>query len=56
MQGFVGKIVSMMKSQGLFEPQGGPIILSQVQNTVLVVTRFLSFSSMSWKLEYVDSE
>ena len=32
MQGFVSKIVSMMKSENLFEPQGGPIIMSQIEN------------------------
>ncbi|XP_066369763.1 beta-galactosidase 9 [Miscanthus floridulus] len=32
MQTFVEKIVSMMKSEGLFEWQGGPIILAQVEN------------------------
>ncbi|KAG8367243.1 hypothetical protein BUALT_Bualt16G0052300 [Buddleja alternifolia] len=32
MQGFVEKIVNMMKSEKLFEPQGGPIILSQIEN------------------------
>jgi beta-galactosidase len=32
MQGFVSKIVSMMKSESLFEPQGGPIIMSQIEN------------------------
>lgn len=32
MQGFVSKIVSLMKSEGLFEPQGGPIIMSQIEN------------------------
>lgn len=30
MQGFVEKIVNMMKSENLFEPQGGPIIMAQV--------------------------
>lgn len=30
MQGFTQKIVMMMKSEKLFESQGGPIILSQV--------------------------
>lgn len=30
MQQFVQKIVGMMKSENLFESQGGPIILSQV--------------------------
>ncbi|XP_042502283.1 beta-galactosidase 3-like [Macadamia integrifolia] len=32
MQGFVQKIVYMMKSEKLFESQGGPIILSQIEN------------------------
>ncbi|WOK95772.1 beta-galactosidase 2 isoform X1 [Canna indica] len=32
MQNFTEKIVSMMKSEGLFEWQGGPIILSQIEN------------------------
>ncbi|KAG9134791.1 hypothetical protein Leryth_001122 [Lithospermum erythrorhizon] len=32
MQGFVEQIVSMMKSEKLFEPQGGPIIMSQIEN------------------------
>ncbi|KAM7519611.1 hypothetical protein LguiB_018573 [Lonicera macranthoides] len=32
MQGFTQKIVGMMKAEKLFEPQGGPIILSQIEN------------------------
>ncbi|KAM3330816.1 hypothetical protein ACQJBY_027123 [Aegilops geniculata] len=32
MQKFTTKIVAMMKSEGLFEWQGGPIILSQIEN------------------------
>ncbi|KAG0493896.1 hypothetical protein HPP92_004890 [Vanilla planifolia] len=32
MQKFTEKIVNMMKSEGLFEWQGGPIILSQIEN------------------------
>ncbi|XP_078432092.1 beta-galactosidase-like [Wolffia australiana] len=32
MQRFTAKIVSMMKAEGLFEWQGGPIILSQIEN------------------------
>lgn len=32
MQGFTEKIVNMMKSEKLFEPQGGPIIMSQIEN------------------------
>lgn len=30
MQNFTAKIVDMMKSENMFEPQGGPIIMSQV--------------------------
>ncbi|KAL3505338.1 hypothetical protein ACH5RR_035179 [Cinchona calisaya] len=32
MQKFTQKIVGMMKSEGLYESQGGPIILSQIEN------------------------
>ncbi|KAL5698727.1 Beta-galactosidase 1 [Ranunculus cassubicifolius] len=32
MQKFTTKIVNMMKAEGLFETQGGPIILSQIEN------------------------
>ncbi|KAK6924429.1 Beta-galactosidase, beta-sandwich domain [Dillenia turbinata] len=32
MQGFAEKIVGLMKSENLFESQGGPIILSQIEN------------------------
>ncbi|XP_010917686.1 beta-galactosidase 5 [Elaeis guineensis] len=32
MQGFTQKIVQMMKSESLFASQGGPIILSQIEN------------------------
>ncbi|RAL37121.1 hypothetical protein DM860_004043 [Cuscuta australis] len=32
MQGFVEKIVNMMKSEKLFEPLGGPIIMNQIEN------------------------
>ncbi|KAK3439008.1 hypothetical protein EUGRSUZ_C03662 [Eucalyptus grandis] len=32
MQGFTQKIVDMMKAEKLFQPQGGPIILSQIEN------------------------
>ncbi|KAL2501329.1 Beta-galactosidase 12 [Forsythia ovata] len=32
MKTFVAKIVYMMKSEKLFEPQGGPIIMSQIEN------------------------
>ncbi|KAJ8528232.1 hypothetical protein K7X08_021924 [Anisodus acutangulus] len=32
MHGFVQKIVNMMKSEKLFEPQGGPVIIAQIEN------------------------
>ncbi|KAK1385038.1 hypothetical protein POM88_022773 [Heracleum sosnowskyi] len=32
MQRFTKRIVNMMKSNSLFEPQGGPIIMSQIEN------------------------
>ncbi|XP_048133867.1 beta-galactosidase-like isoform X1 [Rhodamnia argentea] len=32
MQGFTQKIVNMMKAERLFQTQGGPIILSQIEN------------------------
>lgn len=32
MQQFTTKIVSMMKAEGLFQSQGGPIIMSQIEN------------------------
>ncbi|GAB2269227.1 Beta-galactosidase 1 [Dionaea muscipula] len=32
MQGFTNKIVGMMKAENLFASQGGPIILSQIEN------------------------
>ncbi|KAL6563913.1 hypothetical protein OROHE_005153 [Orobanche hederae] len=32
MQGFTTKIVNLMKSESLYESQGGPIILSQIEN------------------------
>ncbi|XP_051131555.1 beta-galactosidase-like [Andrographis paniculata] len=32
MQRFVEKVVSLMKSEKLFGPQGGPIIMSQIEN------------------------
>uniref|UniRef100_M1AJ26 beta-galactosidase n=1 Tax=Solanum tuberosum TaxID=4113 RepID=M1AJ26_SOLTU len=32
MQNFTTKIVNLMKSEGLYASQGGPIILSQIEN------------------------
>lgn len=40
MQGFTEKIVGLMKSENLFESQGGPIILSQVSVLSLWLLHF----------------
>ncbi|KAG5062218.1 hypothetical protein JHK85_003401 [Glycine max] len=40
MQGFTEKIVGMMKSERLFESQGGPIILSQTMHQIQWFTEF----------------
>ncbi|KAK8552415.1 hypothetical protein V6N12_041010 [Hibiscus sabdariffa] len=37
MQNFTTKIVNMMKSEGLYASQGGPIILSQIENEYQLV-------------------
>ncbi|KAL5229553.1 hypothetical protein ABZP36_028329 [Zizania latifolia] len=37
MQRFVTKIVTMMKHEGLYYPQGGPIIISQIENEYQMV-------------------
>ncbi|XP_022993850.1 beta-galactosidase 16 [Cucurbita maxima] len=37
MQNFTTKIVNMMKSEGLYASQGGPIILSQIENEYTLV-------------------
>ncbi|KAJ8648960.1 hypothetical protein MRB53_001983 [Persea americana] len=37
MAGFTKKIVEMMKAESLFEPQGGPIIMSQVIAQLIMV-------------------
>lgn len=43
MQKFTTKIVNMMKSEKLYQTQGGPIILSQV----VIMLSFLYFFSLS---------
>ncbi|KAJ4966033.1 hypothetical protein NE237_017882 [Protea cynaroides] len=51
MQGFVQKIVQMMKSENLFESQGGPIILSQIENEYGPESRAFGaagYDYMSW--------
>lgn len=37
MKGFAEKIVNLMKSEKLYESQGGPIILSQVSFSVMLL-------------------
>ncbi|PKI61868.1 hypothetical protein CRG98_017766 [Punica granatum] len=41
MKGFTEKIVNMMKAERLFESQGGPIILSQIEN---------EYGPVEWKI------
>ncbi|XP_023543829.1 beta-galactosidase 3-like [Cucurbita pepo subsp. pepo] len=51
MQGFTEKIVGMMKSENLFESQGGPIILSQIENEYGVQSKLFGASGknyMTW--------
>ncbi|CAN0861470.1 Beta-galactosidase 3 [Linum grandiflorum] len=51
MQGFTEKIVGLMKSENLFESQGGPIILSQIENEYGAQSKMLGaegYNYMSW--------
>ncbi|KAL6345256.1 hypothetical protein AAG906_015739 [Vitis piasezkii] len=51
MQGFTEKIVGLMKSERLFESQGGPIILSQIENEYGVQSKLLGAAGhdyMTW--------
>ncbi|KAM7263193.1 hypothetical protein ACFE04_000876 [Oxalis oulophora] len=51
MQGFTEKIVGLMKSNNLFEPQGGPIILSQIENEYGAQSKLLGpagYNYMAW--------
>lgn len=43
MKGFTERIVELMKSENLFESQGGPIILSQVILTLTEQTDTLNY-------------
>jgi hypothetical protein len=52
MQKFTTKIVDMMKSEGLFEWQGGPIILSQVCLQLYILAACL----FGWWLVLICSE
>lgn len=40
MQGFMQKIVQMMKDERLFASQGGPIILAQVMSFIIGLVEF----------------
>ena len=53
MHNFTAKIVGMMKSEGLYASQGGPIILSQVQMPVWA-TRLLAFFAMKPASTFLD--
>ncbi|KAM7250323.1 hypothetical protein ACFE04_022206 [Oxalis oulophora] len=51
MQGFTEKIVGLMKSHSLFESQGGPIILSQIENEYGAQSKLFGaagYNYMSW--------
>ncbi|WCJ43523.1 Beta-galactosidase [Euphorbia peplus] len=51
MQGFTEKIVNLMKSEHMFESQGGPIILSQIENEYGAQSKLLGaegYNYMSW--------
>ncbi|KAF2312353.1 hypothetical protein GH714_034335 [Hevea brasiliensis] len=51
MQGFTEKIVGLMKSENLFESQGGPIILSQIENEYGSQSKLLGaagYNYMTW--------
>lgn len=50
MQGFTEKIVGLMKSENLFESQGGPIILSQVNFRSLAFSIWSLFTFVASKL------
>ncbi|KAL6222331.1 hypothetical protein ACLB2K_005723 [Fragaria x ananassa] len=54
MQGFTEKIVGLMKSEKLFESQGGPIILSQIENEYGVQSKLFGAAGhnyMTWAAE-----
>nr|POE58727.1 beta-galactosidase 5 [Quercus suber] len=51
MQKFTQKIVQMMKDEKLFESQGGPIILSQIENEFQPVSKVIGTAGhayMTW--------
>ncbi|KAL5999502.1 Beta-galactosidase 3 [Asimina triloba] len=51
MQGFTQKIVELMKSHELYESQGGPVILSQIENEYGSISKILGppgYAYMTW--------
>ncbi|KAG5089440.1 hypothetical protein JHK86_002052 [Glycine max] len=48
MQGFTEKIVGMMKSERLYESQGGPIILSQIENEYGAQSKLLGSAGQNY--------
>ncbi|XP_062097106.1 beta-galactosidase 3-like [Humulus lupulus] len=48
MQGFTQKIVQMMKDEKLYETQGGPIILSQIENEYGIESKQLGASGQNY--------
>ncbi|KAI8533047.1 hypothetical protein RHMOL_Rhmol11G0265500 [Rhododendron molle] len=48
MQGFTQKIVQMMKDEKLFESQGGPIILSQIENEYGAISKSFGNASLAY--------
>ncbi|XP_071707113.1 beta-galactosidase 3-like [Rutidosis leptorrhynchoides] len=56
MQGFTEKIVNLMKSEKLFESQGGPIILSQIENEYGALDKkygAAGYNYMTWAAQMV---
>ncbi|KAI8533039.1 hypothetical protein RHMOL_Rhmol11G0265200 [Rhododendron molle] len=51
MQGFTQKIVQMMKDEKLFQSQGGPIILSQIENEYGPQSTNAGRAYMRWAVE-----
>ncbi|KAK7360113.1 hypothetical protein VNO77_02089 [Canavalia gladiata] len=48
MQGFTEKIVGLMKSEQLYESQGGPIILSQIENEYGAQSKLLGAAGQNY--------
>lgn len=64
MQGFVSKIVNLMKENQLFAWQGGPVIMAQVEGGEWIIGQYMSFqlhlafpyrcSLWLWLRQYLD--